>query len=135
MNTSAYRVISLTGLKRAYMLDQLSYICESCPRFKYSLDRGHLLYRLDEGVKDYFTLMINGSTPNFKFHGTYDYHDIECNDCPYGADCHNDFQSLPNFWGYRHMNGYKLFQDGVYSNRSGYRAVDDVYLEELQNGE
>ncbi|ELU03046.1 hypothetical protein CAPTEDRAFT_186776 [Capitella teleta] len=110
MNTSAYKVISLRGLKRAYMLDQLSYFCESCPRFKYSVDRGSMIYRLDEGVRDYFTLMINGSSPTFKFHGTYVYNDITCTDCPYGADCNDILRSLPNFWGYPFNNGYKFQQ-------------------------
>ena len=108
MNTSAYGVTPFVGLRRSYMLDQLSYFCESCPRHKYSTDRGYLRYKLDHGVYEYFTLMINGESPNSDFHGTYDYHDIFCMECPYGAECDQTIRALPNFWGYTHEGGIKF---------------------------
>ena len=108
MNTSAFRVVPFTGLKRSYLLDQLSYFCESCPRHRYSMGKGYLYYRLDRGVLDYFTLMINGKHPSNTFHGTYLYHDIECKDCPYGANCDNLIRALPNFWGYEYYGNIKF---------------------------
>ena len=108
MNTSAYGVTPFVGLRRSYMLDQLSYFCESCPRHKYSTDRGYLRYKLDHGVYEYFTLMINGQSPNYDFHGTYEYHDIYCKECPYGAECDQTIRALPNFWGYRHHGDIKF---------------------------
>ena len=108
VNTSAYGVTPNIGLRRSYMLDQLSYFCESCPRHKYSTDRGYLRYKLDHGVYEYFTLMINGENPNTKFDGTYEYFDITCHDCPYGGQCDKFIRSLPNFWGYRHNQGIEF---------------------------
>lgn len=32
-----------------------------------------------------------------------------------------------------HMNDYKNFEDGVYSNRLGFSALDTVFLEEMQH--
>lgn len=109
MNTSAFRIEPHVGLKRSYKLDQLSYFCESCPRHRYSTDRGSLHYKLNEGVYHYFTLMINGQSPNSEFAGTYDYNDISCHDCPYGAKCDSRIRALPNFWGYK-TNGAISFQ-------------------------
>ncbi len=110
VNTSAYGVTPFVGLRRSYMLDQLSYFCESCPRHKYSTDRGYLRYKLEQGVYEYFTLMINGEAPNSNFDGIYDYHDIDCSECPYGAICDNTIRSLPNFWGYKYRAGIKFQQ-------------------------
>ena len=108
VNTSAYRVAPNEGLKRSYMLDQLSYFCESCPRHKYSTDRGYLRYKLNQGVYEYFTLMINGENPKSDFDGIYDYHDITCKECPYGAVCDTTIRALPNFWGYSHLENIRF---------------------------
>lgn len=110
VNTSAYGVTPYVGLRRSYMLDQLSYFCESCPRHRYSTDRGYLRYKLDHGVYEYFTLMINGESPSSAFDGTYDYMDINCLDCPYGGQCDKSIRSLPNFWGYKYRNGIQFQQ-------------------------
>ena len=32
-----------------------------------------------------------------------------------------------------HMHDNKLFEEGIYSNRPGYSAIDPEFLEELQN--
>ena len=108
MNTSAYAVTPNIGLKRSYMLDQLSYFCESCPRNKYSIEKGYLIYELDDGIVQYFTLMINGESPNSQFQGNYIYKDIHCKECPYGGLCDFNIRALPNFWGYRHDGGIKF---------------------------
>ena len=109
MNTSAYRVVPLEGLERSYMLDQLAYFCESCARYKYSLERGFFKYKMDAGASGYFTLMINGENPNSEFQGTYEYRDIVCKKCPYGGNCDDDqLKSLPNFWGYEHHSEVKF---------------------------
>ncbi len=108
VNTSAYRVAPNEGLKRSYMLDQLSYFCESCPRHKYSRDRGYLRYKLNQGVYEYFTLMINGQNPKSDFDGVYEYHDIVCKECPYGAVCDTTIKALPNFWGYSYLENVRF---------------------------
>ena len=108
VNTSAYRVAPNEGLKRSYMLDQLSYFCESCPRHKYSTDRGYLRYKLNPDVREYFTLMINGENPKSDFDGIYDYHDITCKECPYGALCDTTIRALPNFWGYSYLDNIRF---------------------------
>ena len=108
MNTSAYAVTPNIGLKRSYMLDQLSYFCESCPRNKYSIEKGSLLYKLDDGIVEYYTLMINGKSPNSEFQGNYSYKDIYCKECPYGGLCDFNIRALPNFWGYRYDGGIKF---------------------------
>ena len=111
MNTSAYRVAAGRGLQGSYMLDQLSYFCESCPRHRYSTDHGRLRYKLQKGLLGYFTLMINGERPVANFNGTYQYHDIQCEDCPYGANCdEKGIRAVPNFWGYRTSDRQLRFQ-------------------------
>ena len=99
-NTSAYGVAP-EGLRRSYLLDQLSYFCESCPRNKYSLDYGYLNFNLTNKEKAYFTLLINGSQPQTSYPGSFMYQDITCVDCPYGGRCLNGITAVPNFWGYQ----------------------------------
>ena len=98
-NSSAYGVTSM-GLRRSYRMDQQAYFCESCPRNKYSLDYGRLNYSITFSTGIYFTLLINGQTPNRIFTGTFDFHEIECHHCPYGGKCLQGINALPNFWGY-----------------------------------
>ena len=100
-NTTSYRVVDTQGLKRSYKLDQLSYFCESCARYKYSIDYGYMSYSLKYGVLDYFALMINEQYPDESKEEQYYLHDITCKSCPYGATCENRIQALPNFWGYQ----------------------------------
>ena len=108
-NTSAYGVHDY-GLMRSYMMDQLSYFCESCPRNKYSLDFGFLNYSLVYSEFAYYTLLIDGNEPEAAYNGTYTYHDIECLECPYGARCQNGITAVPNFWGYTQDNSTLAFQ-------------------------
>lgn len=98
-NSSAYRVVT-EGLQKSYKLDQLSYFCESCPRNKYSLDFGYLNYSLRYKDNAYFTLLVNGKYPTPAYSGSYDYHDIECQQCPYGGKCLQEISAVSNFWGY-----------------------------------
>ncbi|KAK2159244.1 hypothetical protein LSH36_156g13005 [Paralvinella palmiformis] len=100
-NTTSYRVVDTLGLKRSYMLDQLSYFCESCDRYKYSTDFGVMTYTLQYGVLDYFALMINEQHPEVSKEEQYYLHDIICKSCPYGGTCENRIRALPNFWGYQ----------------------------------
>ena len=99
-NSSAYGVHSV-GLRRSYLLDQLSYFCESCPRNKYSLDHGYLNYTLTFKSFAYFTLLINSSEPQEQYSGSYIHHEIECRDCPYGGHCVQGITAIANFWGYK----------------------------------
>ena len=99
-NSSAYGV-HLIGLRRSYLLDQLSYFCESCPRNKYSLDHGYLNYTLIFKNFAYFTLLINGDEPQEQYSGNYVHHEIECMDCPYGGHCVQGITAIANFWGYK----------------------------------
>lgn len=99
-NSSAYGVLP-QGLRRSYLLDQLSYFCESCPRNKYSLDHGYLNYTLKFNNFAYFTLLINGSEPKEQYSGSYIHHEIECMDCPYGGHCVQGITAIANFWGYK----------------------------------
>ena len=108
-NTSAYGVHAY-GLMRSYMMDQLSYFCESCPRNKYSLDFGFLNYSLVYSKTAYYTLLIDGNEPQAAYNGTYTYHDIECLECPYGARCQNGITAVPNFWGYTQDSSTLAFQ-------------------------
>ena len=112
MNTSSMAVIQYTGLMKSYKLDQLSYFCEACPRYKYSLEMGSYYYKLNrtQAQPGYFTLMINGDEPSSEFPGELTYKDITCLKCPYGGNCDHDLlRALPNFWGYIH-NGTIRFQ-------------------------
>ncbi len=102
-NTSAYKVAD-EGLLRSYALDQLSYFCESCPRNKYSMDHGLLNYSQHHESKTYFTLLVNGKSPENAYPGFYVYHDIECMPCPYGGKCQQGITAVANFWGYTYNN-------------------------------
>ncbi|KAK2142873.1 hypothetical protein LSH36_902g01012 [Paralvinella palmiformis] len=106
-NTSAYG-ITRTGLRRSYKLDQLSYFCTACERNKYSLDFGYLNYSLTYSSFDYDTLRIDGNKPDIAYNGTYIYHDIECQQCPYGGKCQQGIVAVANFWGYIHDNQVKF---------------------------
>ena len=107
-NTSAYGV-TRTGLRRSYKLDQLSYFCTACERNKYSLDYGYLNYSLTYSRLDYDTLLIDGNRPDNAYNGTYIYHNIECQQCPYGGKCQQGIVAVANFWGYIH-DGQVQFQ-------------------------
>ena len=98
-NSSAYGVSDI-GLRRSYLLDQLSYFCESCPRNKYSMDFGYLNYTLVFNNFAYFTLLINGKEPVAQYTGNYFHNEIQCRDCPYGGHCVQGITSVANFWGY-----------------------------------
>ena len=98
-NSSAYGVRHY-GLKRSHKLDQLSYLCESCQRNKYSLDHGYLNYTMVFNSFSHFTLLINGSLPEPQYTGKYIHHTIKCSDCPYGGHCVQGISAVPNFWGY-----------------------------------
>ena len=108
-NSSAYGVDPI-GLKRSHELDQLTYFCESCPRHKYSLDFGYMNYSLVYDVWAYFALMINGAVPTRPYSGSYEHHEVECIDCPYGGQCHQGITSVANFWGYVYQQQTLLFQ-------------------------
>lgn len=108
-NSSAYRVVH-DGLQKSYKLDQLSYFCESCPRNKYSLDFGYLNYSLRYKDDAYFTLLVNGKYPTPAYSGSYDYHDIECQQCPYGGKCLQEISAVSNFWGYATAGHQVRFQ-------------------------
>ena len=108
-NASTYGITNSMGLKRSYMLDQLSYACESCPRHKYSLDRGYIRSRRvydNENEKIHFVFMINGQCPDDGYSGTYEHHNIECLSCPYGGRCLDEqgITAVANFWGYQYEN-------------------------------
>ena len=107
-NSSAYGVSDI-GLRRSYLLDQLSYFCESCPRNKYSMDFGYLNYTLKFNKFAYYTLLINGKEPVAQYTGNYMHHEIQCNDCPYGGHCVQDITAVANFWGYN-QNSTVYFQ-------------------------
>ena len=102
-NTSAYGVTPV-GLRRSYKLDQLSYFCESCPRHRYSLDYGYLNYSLTYSSFAYYTLLINGEEPETAYTGSYQYQDIDCQQCPYGGKCQQGITAVANFWGYIYQN-------------------------------
>jgi len=118
-NTSAYKIENI-GIRKSYKLDQLSYFCESCPRNKYSLDYGFLNHSLQFNAISYFTLLINGQVPTPAYTGMYAYHDIDCQQCPYGGKCLHSITAVPNFW------GYKTNADGVRFQRcqKGYCCSD-----------
>lgn len=53
--------------------------------------------------------MINGDSANRRFTGSYKYEDIECLQCPYGAQCSQGApEAQPNFWGYSYQAGIKF---------------------------
>ncbi|ELU03572.1 hypothetical protein CAPTEDRAFT_185637 [Capitella teleta] len=106
-NTSAYGV-NPDGLRRSYKLDQLSYFCESCPRNRYSLDYGYMNYSLVYSQFAFYTLLINGEKPETAYSGSYEYHDIECLQCPYGGKCQLGITAVANFWGYITGNHVKF---------------------------
>ena len=100
VNTTSHRIKSEVGLLRSHKLDQLSYYCQTCGDNRYSLDYGFVNYTLMNNATEYFTLLINGEEP-FQSHSVnFDYGNISCHDCPYGARCEDDISSVANFWGY-----------------------------------
>ena len=106
-NSSSYAVLSV-GLKRSHRWNQLSYFCQACPRYKYSLDYGYLnntkLFH-----KPFVTLLINGTAPKPQHvAGNYEHHNIECSDCPYGGHCEQGISAKRNFWGYIHEGVVKF---------------------------
>jgi hypothetical protein len=108
-NASTYGVEPAVGLRRSYMLDQLSYACESCPRHKYSLDRGFIRSRRvydNANDKIHFVFMINGKDPDDGITGSYIHHDVTCLQCPYGGRCGQGegIAAVANFWGYQTGN-------------------------------
>ncbi|CAD5113763.1 DgyrCDS2932 [Dimorphilus gyrociliatus] len=111
LNNSAYKVKAEVGLLSSYKLDQLSYYCESCPRHKYAIRQGKMSSTLVAESTDlfFYTLMINGDSANRRFTGSYKYDDIECLQCPYGAQCSQGApEAQPNFWGYSYRSGIKF---------------------------
>jgi len=106
-NSSAYRVTP-AGLESSNALDELSFFCEACPLNKYSLDHGHLQYRA-VALGWYYTLFINGSSPDPDQAGEHIHHSIQCEDCPYGGKCVEGITSVPNYWGYE-VNSAIYFQ-------------------------
>lgn len=108
-NSSAYGVHAF-GLQQSHELDQLTYYCESCPRHKYSLDYGYMNYSLVYDTWAFFALKINGEVPQKRYTGSYEHHEVQCIECPYGGQCHQGIQSVANFWGYVHHNHALRFQ-------------------------
>ncbi len=102
INTTSHRIMKEMGLMRSHKLDQLSYYCKTCGNNQYSLDYGYLNYTLMDNTTEYFTLLINGREP-FQSHSVnFNYGNISCHECPYGADCYHGISAVPNFWGYTH---------------------------------
>ena len=100
INTTSHRIVHDVGLKRSHKLDQLSYYCQTCGENQYSMDYGSVNYTLMNNSTEYFTLLINGNEP-FKSHSVnFEYGNISCHECPYGAACDHGIRAVPNFWGY-----------------------------------
>ena len=113
INDSSYVIpFPMDYMTGSYKLNEVSYFCKSCPRFKYSMDRGLFSYRLDKNASGYFVALttVKHKEPSTHFPGSTEYHDIECKECPYGGRCDLDseLQATPNFWGYAEKGDIKF---------------------------